>query len=227
MARAVQRSEKKNMEGTVANSPVVSASFNFQSTSVRTQNYQADALVLEATFSVENSDATNVGVSFQDLYKGLSVTARQIVDKINELLKAKLPDGVQSLQPEDVTPEATAEKIVTGATAFFDAYAKQHPELEGEDLLTSFMDTIRGGIDRGYSDAFDTLKGLGAFDIDGVQSGIEKTKTLIEEKLKAYEEFKRQEMGLTAEEDIPDQIAEKVTQEVVTQAGAKALHVMV
>ena len=161
-----------------------------------------------------------VSVNFQDLYKSLSITAKAVVDKINEQLGEFLPNGVQSLKPEDVTPEATADRIVAGTTAFFDAYAKQHKNLEGEELIDSFMAEIRKGIGTGYDDAVNILEGLGAFNYDGVKDGIEKTKSLIEEKLIAFENLKRKELGLPVAESSKDEAASKTKNEVAAQAGA-------
>ena len=60
------------------------------------------------------------------------------------------------------------------------------------------MKTIRGGIDSGYRDAAAVLGDIGAFEIDGVKSGIEETMRLVEEKLKAFEDNYRKQNGLTA-----------------------------
>jgi len=179
-----------------------------------TASQRADTLVIESTLG----DKTNA--SFSDLYKSLSVTAKQIVDKINEALKAKLPNGVQSLSPKEVTPDATAERIVQGATSYFDVFAKQNPELRGVELLNKFLETIKGGIETGYGDAVSTLGGLGAFEFDGVKSGIERTKSLISEKLAAWEAFKRKELGI---EDSTDNVAGDVSSALAKQAGAGVL----
>ena len=162
--------------------------------SVAALKYGKDELILRQLRTDQEED--QVDVSFGTLDKNLTITAQQIVEKLNELLKPVLPDGIASLKPEDTTPEATAERIVRGATAFFDVYAKQNPGLQGDELLNKFMQTIRGGIDAGYSDAYKTLEGLGAFQFEGVESGIQETKRLIEEKLQAYEAQKREDLGL-------------------------------
>lgn len=165
----------------------------------------------------QNQSEDSVSVSFQDLYKGLSITGKQIIDAINQQLGDFAPGGIQNLKPEDVTPEATADRIVTGSTAFFDAYAKQHPDLQGEDLINSFMAEIKKGIGQGYDDAVKILDGLGAFNYDGVKDGIEKTKSLIADKLTAWENQKRQEMGLPAAANTKDSASTK--NEVLVQAA--------
>ncbi len=117
----------------------------------------------------------------------LNLTAQEIVEKINELLKDKLPEGVESLDPSEVTPEKTATRIADGAIALFSAYKAQNPNLSEEELLDGFMETIRGGIKQGYEEAAGILEGLGAFDFEGVKAGIEETMKLVEEKLQKFE----------------------------------------
>ena len=178
----------------------------------------ADQLVI-ATIPTSSD---SVDLNFQDLYKSLSITSKQIVDKLNEYLKADLPDGVQSLKPQDVTPEATADRIVSGATAFFDVFAKQNSDLSSEELLNKFLETIKSGISKGYDDASSILQGLGAFDVEGVKDGVEKTKSLIDEKLKAYEAQKRVELGI---DKLPDVVAQQTQTAILTQAGALSIKV--
>lgn len=101
----------------------------------------------------------NLGIIFKNFIK-LSLTSKEIVDKINEQLKISLPEGVQSLKPEDVTPEATADRIVFGVTAFFDVYAKQKKNLSGDELVDSFVSEVTRGVGQGYEDAFKFLKEL-------------------------------------------------------------------
>lgn len=140
-----------------------------------------------------------VDVSLKDIYKSLTVLAQQVLDKLQEILGDELPDGIASLKPEDHTPEKTAQNIVDGATALFGVFAKQNSNLQGEDLLDAFMKTIRGGIDTGYGQADKILGDIGAYDIDGVKSGIDETKKLVEEKLKAFEDNYRKQNGLVTD----------------------------
>ena len=117
----------------------------------------------------------------------LNLTAKEIVEKINELLKDKLHEGVESLDPSEVTPEKTATRIADGAIALFSAYKAQNKNLSEEELLDGFMKTIRSGIKQGYEDAAGILEGFGAFNFEGVKEGIEKTMKLVEEKLVKFE----------------------------------------
>jgi len=202
-------------------------SFLSKASSRSRASYSADILVIHASFQSSSSSNSNgsdqVNVGIDDLSKALSVKADKIISKLNELLKDKLPDGIQSLKPEDTTPEATSDRIVQGATAFFDLFAKQNPDLSGEDLLKKFMDTIRSGIQSGYDDATKTLQDLGAFDFDGVKAGIEKTKDLIEKKLQAFETQKRKDLGLDPQ--LAQDVAATTNTELLKQAGG-SIHVV-
>ena len=169
-----------------------------------------------AALSNPEPKSDSSSVNFQDLYKSLTITAKEIVDKINEKLGASLPDGVQSLKPEDVTPEATADRIVKGVVGLYSIYAKQNKGLEGEDLLISFIDTVKSGIDSGYSDAIGILENLGAFQYDGVREGLAKTRSLIDEKLAKFETEKRSELGLAPAKDATPPAAPSPTEQVAT-----------
>jgi hypothetical protein len=177
--------------------------------------YGADSLVI-GSLGASLDDTVSVGDSF--LTKSLTVTAQEILFKLNQILGDKVPGGIESLKPEDTTSEATADRVVTGITAFFDAYAKQNPELDAEELIEQFMSEARKGVEEGYNDAFEVLKGLGAFEYDGVQEGVEKTKALIEQKLKAFEVRKREELGV-------ETVSSVTSTEIVKQA-AGALNVL-
>jgi hypothetical protein len=183
-----------------------------------------DAAALDS-LAASGGESDTVSVSFDDLYKSLSLTARKVIDQLNQLLQPTLPGGIQSLKPEDTTSEATADRIVTQVTALFSSYAKRHPELEGEELLNGFMTTIRSGVNQGYDEAFEILDGLGAFGFDGVQSGVEKTKELIDQKLAAYEAEMRKQLGIGDPEVSEDTIAPAVTTDLLAQGGAHTLSV--
>ena len=156
--------------------------------------------------SLSADDTINVGM--EDIYKSLTVLADEITGKLNDILGEDAPaGGIASLNPEDFTPEKTADIIVKGTTAMMDIYAKQNPNLEGEELLNSFMKTIRGGIDEGYNQAKSILGDVGAFEFDGVEDGISKTMSLVEEKLQAFEDQWRKD-NLSSTEETESSTAE-------------------
>ena len=120
--------------------------------------------------------------------KFLSLTFKTAIQGINDALKETLGDNaIQNAYDSglDVSPEATAERIVSLSTAFFGSYQKQHPELSQEDALTKFTDLISGGINTGFGEARDILSGLQVLEGD-IASNIDLTYDLVQEKLTSF-----------------------------------------
>lgn len=193
----------------------VASAYSYSSSTIDYQ-YQEDALVLQATLDTASGDDSSV-VDINRLTQGLSVTADQVLQKLNELLAEKVPGGIQSLNRDDYTPERTASSVVDSITALYSNYVKSNPELSPEEALTRFMAAARSGVDTGYGDAAKTLEGIGAFQFDGVQSGIEKTKELIASKLNAFEEAQRKQLEQAS--TISNSAASSTSTAVLTQAG--------
>lgn len=87
----------------------------------------------------------------------------------------------------DVSPEATAERIVSQSTAFFSAFQSQerHQGLSLQEQLDKFLDVIGGGIDQGFAEAREILDGLGVLEGD-IASNIDKTYELVQQGLEAF-----------------------------------------
>lgn len=176
------------VSSSVSNSPV-------QHPSAASIRYQEQSLILskDPVVDVTPDDAVAVSISggtkSQNPY---ALTAREILARINEELKDELPEGVESLDPNDYTPEATADRIVAGVTAFFDVFARQNKELQGDELVDAFIETVKRGVQKGYDEAYKILEGIGAFEVEGVREGIEQTKILVESKLDAFAAEKKQ-----------------------------------
>ena len=181
-----------------------------------------DLVVLNDAFKANSNDSVNI--SFKDLYKSLSITSKEIVDKINELLKSKLPDGVQSLKPSEVTPESTSDTIVQGVTSLFAAFTRQNPKLTPENLVKTFIEQAKSGVEQGYGQAKQILGDLGAFEYEGVESGIATTKDLIMQKLDTFAKQKLEELTGTR---VSNSSAQAPQEEVLQQAGAKVINTKV
>ncbi|MCB0320115.1 MAG: DUF5610 domain-containing protein [Bdellovibrionales bacterium] len=155
-------------------------------------NSRVEEVIIEKTLKNLHLGKGRRG-QFTDFTGGeaLAIKTQEIIKKLNELLKEEVPGGIESLKPEDFTPEATAERIVTQITSLFPAFQKQHSNLSPEESLSRFLDLVREGVDKGYTAAVGILDDLGAFEIDGVQESLEATRSLIEEKLVAFENFKK------------------------------------
>ena len=111
---------------------------------------------------------------------------RTAIEGINEALAPTLgPDAIQNAMGQDNSAEATAGRIVSMSTAFFDAYAARRPEDDPETVLRDFMDVIRGGFEKGFGEARDILSGLGVF-TGAVEADVTKMRELV---LRGYERF--------------------------------------
>jgi hypothetical protein len=122
--------------------------------------------------------------------------------ELNRMLQESDPNAkaVEELNPEDHTPEKTADYIVSISTGFFDKYADSHQELEQQSLLDGFMELISGGIKRGLEEAKDILEGLDVLN-GQVEEGIDTTDTLIWAKLNLYYEEKLSNFSTAEEEE--------------------------
>ena len=111
---------------------------------------------------------------------------RSAIDRINELLAPSLgPDAIQSKATEDNSAEATAERILSLSTGFFDAYKAQRPGDDPDQVAKDFVGLIRGGFEKGFNEAKDILKGLSVLS-SNIESGIMKTYDLVS---KGYDDF--------------------------------------
>jgi hypothetical protein len=105
---------------------------------------------------------------------------RSAIDRINEILGPELgADAIQNAAAnQDNSAEATAGRILSFATGFFDTYAAQRPGDDPEQVARDFVDLIRGGFEQGFNEARDILQGLGVLGGE-VESGIMKTFELV------------------------------------------------
>ncbi|WP_415259066.1 DUF5610 domain-containing protein [Thauera phenylacetica] len=111
---------------------------------------------------------------------------RTAIEGINEALAPTLgADAIQNAMGQDNSAEATAGRIVSMSTAFFEAYAARRPDDDPEAVLRDFMDVIRGGFEKGFGEARDILSGLGVFN-GAVEVDVTKTRELV---LQGYDRF--------------------------------------
>ncbi|WP_229258155.1 DUF5610 domain-containing protein [Duganella margarita] len=129
----------------------------------------------------------SLSVSISSSNDQMSVVLKTALTGINEALKKDGfgDDAIQNAASQDNTPEGTAGRIVSLSTGFFEAYKQQHPGEDEGELLNKFMDTIKSGMERGFSEARDVLKGLNALNGD-ISSNIDKTYELVQ---KGYDDF--------------------------------------
>jgi len=117
-----------------------------------------------------------------------SLLASSAINGINEALKPQLGDNaIQNASSGDNSAEATASRIVAGATGMYAAFKAQHPDESDDAALKDFMSTIRSGFEKGFSEASNILKGLGVLGGD-IASGINQTHDLV---LKGFDDFEK------------------------------------
>lgn len=136
-------------------------------------------------------DASFEGSSFSAGNEPMVLTYKAAVEKINEILAPEL--GVErpleaSLEEGlDVSPEATADRIVSLTTSMLMNYLEANPDLETSEAVDRFVDVISGGIAQGFAEARDILDGLGVLEGD-IASNIDKTYELVQQGLQEFRE---------------------------------------
>jgi len=130
--------------------------------------------------------------------QSLQLTLRAAIDAINEHLAPEIgPNAIERAQETglDVSPEATAERIVSLTTGMFSRYQDIHGEMDTSTQAQNFVDIIRGGIEQGFAEAREILDGLGVLEGD-IATNIDRTFSLVEEGLQSFlERFKPAEVA--------------------------------
>jgi len=141
-----------------------------------TAKKQLNAAILQSAVNVSAADSPQ------------ALVLKTALEGINDALRESMGDNaIQNSYDAglDVSPDATAERIVSLSTAFFESYQQQHPELETDEALSSFMEIIGGGIEQGFDEAKDILSGLSVLEGD-IAANIDSTYDLVQTKLQAF-----------------------------------------
>lgn len=136
---------------------------------------------------------SSLDVSLSAGNEPMALLFKTALEGINDELKAEFGENaIQNAYEEglDVSPEATATRIVTMSTAFFESYRENHSEMSVDEALQSFVELIGKGIDQGFAEGRDILKGLNVLEGD-IEANIDKTYDLVQERLKAFVENHR------------------------------------
>ncbi|WP_255756172.1 DUF5610 domain-containing protein [Massilia sp. erpn] len=170
---------------------------------------QMNANILQASLSVSIGSQNDP----------LALVYKSALTSINEALKADYGENaVQNAVSQDNTPEGTAGRIVSLSTGFFDAYKKQNPTLGEDEALDKFMDTIKGGFEKGFKEARDILQGLKVLGGD-ISANIDKTYELVQ---KGYADFVSSRRAANAEKPEQTPPTKPTTQTASTQDSGKA-----
>lgn len=130
----------------------------------------------------------NEQVSLRSNNDSLSLLYKTALEGINAELEPVLGENAaQKIYDSgiDTSPEATAERIVAFATGFYSRYKELNPGKSEEETLDSFLKVIGGGIEKGFTDAKDILKGLKVYEGE-VESGVDKTYGLVMQGLNSF-----------------------------------------
>lgn len=132
----------------------------------------------------------NEQVSLRSNNDSLSLLYKTALEGINAELEPVLGENAaQKIYDSgiDTSPEATADRIVAFATGFYSRYKELNPGASEEETLDQFLGIIGGGIETGFNDAKDILKGLKVYEGE-VESGVDKTYSLVMQGLTSFRE---------------------------------------
>ena len=124
----------------------------------RMNKQKLNATIMENQLKLSTGDDDN---SMKLLYK----TA---LEGINSELEAEFgPNAAEKIKQSgvDTSPQATADRIVGFATAFYQKYSEQNPDMPEEERLDKFLALVGGGVDKGFEDAKIAL-------IEGIVDGL-------------------------------------------------------
>ena len=176
------------MRSNIMATPVSVTSSNSNTTS-QVQSTDGKPLSVSAKAKAELNASivqASLSVSISASNDPMSVVLKTALTGINEALKDDFGDNaIQNAMSQDNTPEGTAGRIVSLSTGFFEAYKQQHPGQDDDTALNNFMSTIKKGMEQGFKEARDVLKGLGVLNGD-IASNIDKTYDLVQ---KGYADF--------------------------------------
>lgn len=123
--------------------------------------------------SISKGDGTNVS----QVYRSMSASY-----EVNATVKSRQTQATanaNALSPNDMSPEAVAGRIVDFAMGFFDAFAKDNPDMSKEDQVKAFGEMVKGAISQGFNEALSMLGNVS----QEVSDTLTKTRDLIDKKL--------------------------------------------
>jgi hypothetical protein len=174
--------------------------------SSRLNKQKLNATIMENQLKLSTGEDDN---SMKLLYK----TA---LEGINSELEAEFgPNAAEKIKASgvDTSPEATADRIVGFATAFYQKYSEQNPDMPEEERLDKFLALVGGGVDKGFEDARGILDGLGVLE-GKISDDIDSTYSLIQEGFAKFREMILNPDKATEEAEITEAVAENTSSEL-------------
>jgi Domain of unknown function (DUF5610) len=172
----------------------------------RMNKQKLNATIMENQLKLSTGDDDN---SMKLLYK----TA---LEGINSELEAEFgPNAAEKIKQSgvDTSPQATADRIVGFATAFYQKYSEQNPDMPEEERLDKFLALVGGGVDKGFDDAKGVLDGLGVLN-GKVAEDIDSTYSLIQEGFAKFRDMILNPDKAAQQQDITEQVAENTSNEL-------------
>jgi len=133
-------------------------------------------------------EATLSSVELSSGKRPEQLTLKVVIEEINIALEKDLgPRAIESSVESglDVSPEATAERIVSLSTGMFGAFSDANPDLKGDALVDRFVEVIGSGIETGFAQAREILDGLGVLGGD-IGSNVDATYERVQQKLEEF-----------------------------------------
>lgn len=130
----------------------------------------------------------NYEVSLSSKNEPQALVYKAAIEAINKELSQELGDNAIERGYEsglDVTPEATAKRIVDFSTGLFELYKQNNPDLEPQEQVDRFLEVIGGGIDTGFGEARDILDGLGVLEGE-IETNVDRTYELVQQGLEEF-----------------------------------------
>jgi len=155
------------------------------------------AAQIKAEMNVSILQSAKVSIGVKD--NSLTLLFNAAIDKINEQLAPELgADAIQKGYDEglDISPEATAERIVNLSTLSYHAYKANHKNEDETVVLDNYIALITKGIEQGFGEARGILKGLDVLEGD-IASNIDKTFELVGQKLLTFKDKMSEQLAVS------------------------------
>lgn len=132
----------------------------------------------------------NEQVSLRSNNDSLALLYKAAIEGINAELEPVMGENAaQKIYDEgiDTSPQATADRIVAFATAFYSRYKELNPAETEQQTLDNFMALITPGVEKGFADAKDILTNLKVYEGE-LESAVDSTFELVKKGLAAFRE---------------------------------------
>ena len=129
----------------------------------------------------------SVQVSIRARNEPMQLLYTSVLDKLNALLKPQSGENaLQNAVSRDNSPESTASRVVGLSAGFLEAFKAQHAGENEAEVVNRFVEVIRSGIEQGFTEARDILRGLDVLRGD-IASNIDQTDALVQLKLDVFQ----------------------------------------